>query len=49
MNKTYKDIKVRKSWGQLNPTSRIHGQGKEGFKPKFNKNDRKDWKRNLEY
>lgn len=42
-------IKIRKSWGNLNPVSRIHGQGKQSTKPKFNKARRNDWKKNLNY
>lgn len=43
------DIKIRKSWGDLNPATRIHGEGKEGRKPKYSKNDRKNWKKALDY
>lgn len=41
------DIKVRKSWGSLNPVSRIHGEGKQGKKPKYGKGDRHSWKKSL--
>lgn len=40
--------KVRKSWGDLNPTTRIHGQGKQGIKPKYDRNRDKNWKRDLD-
>jgi hypothetical protein len=40
--------KVRKTWGDMNPTTRIHGDGKQGFKPKFNKKDRSNWKKDVE-
>jgi hypothetical protein len=43
------EIKIRKHWGNLNPIERIHGEGKQGFKPKYCKKDRKNWKRNLDY
>lgn len=36
--------KMRKTWGSLRPTSRIHGSGKESYKPKYSKKDRKDRK-----
>jgi hypothetical protein len=42
------EIKVRKNWGNFNPVERIHADGKQGFKPKYNKNDRKNWKRDTE-
>jgi hypothetical protein len=42
------EIKVRKSWGNLNPVSRVHGQGKQGFKPKYSKIDRQGWKKSLD-
>lgn len=43
-----RDIKVRKSWGDMNPVTRVHSkEGKTGHKPKFNKAKRNDWKRNL--
>lgn len=42
------DIKVRKSWGDMNPTTRVHCQGKEGFKPKFSKRDRNFWKKQID-
>lgn len=42
-------IKVRKTWGNMNPVSRIHGAGKQGRKPKFDKARRNDWKRDLSY
>lgn len=40
--------KVRKTWGDMNPTTRVHGQGKQGFKPKYNKRDRNSWKKDLD-
>jgi len=43
------DVKVRKSWGNLNPVSRIHGEGKTFQKPKYGKQDRHSWKKNLNY
>jgi hypothetical protein len=42
------EIKVRRFWGSLNPVSRIHGEGKQGRKPKYGKNDRKSWRKGLE-
>lgn len=42
-------IKARKTWGEMNPTSRIHGIGKQGMKPKFSKRDRQDWKRSNDW
>jgi len=42
------EIKIRKSWGSLVPVERIHGKGKQGHKPKFNKRDRHDWKKNVD-
>ncbi len=48
MSKTF-DIKIRKGWGDMSPVSRIHGEGKEARKPKFNKRDRKNWKKALDY
>jgi hypothetical protein len=39
---------VRKSWGDLNPVTRVHGQGKDGVKPKYNRNRDKNWKRDLD-
>lgn len=39
--------KVRKSWGNMNPVSRIHGQGKERHKPKYDRNRDKNWKKDL--
>lgn len=42
------EIKIRKSWGDMNPTSRIHGNGKQGRKPKYSKNDRKSWTKNID-
>ncbi len=44
-----RDIRVRKGWGDMKPVSRIHGEGKTGRKPKFNKAKRKDWKRGIDY
>lgn len=45
-----KEIKVRKSWGDMNPVTRIHSkEGKMGHKPKFNKASRNDWKRKLDW
>jgi hypothetical protein len=38
--------KVRKTWGDMNPTTRIHGKGKEGPKPKYKRNDK--WKKDLD-
>jgi hypothetical protein len=43
------EIKVRRFWGSLNPTSRIHADGKQSRKPKFSKNDRRNWKKDLSY
>lgn len=43
------EVKVRKTWGEMSPVSRIHGNGKESRKPKFNKARRNDWKRDLSY
>lgn len=40
--------KVRKSWGNVNPVSRIHGQGKEGHKPKYDRNRDKKWKGDID-
>jgi hypothetical protein len=40
--------KVRKSWGDLNPTTRIHGQGKQGIKPKYDRNRDKNWKKDMD-
>jgi hypothetical protein len=45
--KSTSEVKVRRQWGNLNPTTRIHGQGKQGFKPKFAKSDRHGWKRDI--
>ncbi len=45
MSKTFK---IRKGWGEMNPTTRIHGKGKEGRKPKFGKQDRHNWKKNVD-
>ena len=42
-------IKVRKSWGQLNPTTRVHGLKGQGHKPKYGKNDRHGWKKNVQW
>ena len=43
-------IKIRKTWGDFNPVSRIHnGNGKQGHKPKYSKNDRKSWKKEVGY
>ena len=39
---------VRKSWGDMNPVSRIHGQGKEGHKPKYDRNRDKKWKKDID-
>ncbi len=38
---------VPKGWGDMNPVSRIHGQGKQGHKPKYDRNRDKNWKRDL--
>ena len=46
--KTNERLKVRKSWGDLNPITRIHGEGKVGHKPKYGKADRRSWKRDLD-
>lgn len=43
------EIKVRKTWGEMNPVTRIHGAGKEGYKPKYNKRDRNSWKKDVQY
>lgn len=40
--------KVRKSWGDLNPVTRVHGSGKEGNKPKYDRNRDKSWKKDLD-
>lgn len=40
--------KIRQSWGDLNPVSRIHGQGKQGNKPKYDRNRAKTWKKDLD-
>jgi len=40
--------KIRKSWGDVNPVSRIHGKGKEGHKPKYDRNRDKKWKKDLD-
>ena len=45
-----KEIKIRKGWGDFNPTTRVHSkEGKQGRKPKFNKARRNDWKRGVDY
>jgi hypothetical protein len=48
MSKTF-DIKIRKSWGSLNPTTRVHGDKTAGKKPKYGKNDRRNWKNEVSY
>lgn len=39
---------IRKSWGDMSPVSRIHGQGKEGSKPKYDRNRDKKWKKDID-
>ena len=39
------EIKIRRTWGQLNPISRIHAEGKQGQKPRYSKRDRRNWER----
>jgi hypothetical protein len=48
LNKKPEPPKIRKGWGNLNPTTRIHGQGKEGNKPKYNRSRDKNWKKDLD-
>ena len=40
-------VKVRKQWG-FSPVARIHGQGKAGRKPKYNKADRRNWRKDMD-
>jgi hypothetical protein len=43
------DFRVRKTWGQLKPVERIHSDSKQGRKPKWNKQDRHNWKKDVSY
>lgn len=38
-------IKIRRTWGDMSPVSRVHGEGKQGRKVKYSKRDRNDWKK----
>lgn len=38
-------VKIRKGWGGMVPIERIHSDGKQGRKPKYNKNDRTNWRK----
>jgi hypothetical protein len=38
-----KPIKIRRTWGDMNPETRIHGAGKQGKKPKYGKKDRREF------
>lgn len=40
--------KVRKTWGNMNPTTRIHGDGKQGVKPKYDRKKDQGWKKDLD-
>lgn len=43
-----KPQKIRKFWSNINPTSRIHGSGKQDLKPKYDRNRDKNWKTDLD-
>lgn len=46
--KAPKPSKVRKNWGDMNPVSRIHGQGKQSIKPKYDRKKDQNWKNDLD-
>lgn len=49
VNFKFGDVKVRRTWGSLNPVTRIHGESKQGKKPKYNKADRNSWKKSISW
>lgn len=46
--KPLKPTKIRKTWGDMNPITRIHGDGKQEHKPKYDRKKDQGWKKDVD-